>query len=59
MLISQPFFRPFFTGKTLNRNTPVYVAEGDSYLAGRPATAAPMLPDSQENLVLPPETTRD
>ena len=60
MAISVPFFRPFFSGRTLNRNTPVYVAEDGPLLPGAPATAAPLLPDSQENLVLPPpESARD
>ncbi|HEU5270955.1 MAG TPA: hypothetical protein VFU36_13605 [Jatrophihabitans sp.] len=59
MAISVPIFRPFFRGETLNRNTPVFVAESEPRLAGAPATATPLLPDSQENLVLPPESTRD
>jgi amino acid transporter len=60
MAISIPVFRPFFSGQTLNRNTPVYVTEDQLVHPGLPATATPLLPDSQENLVLPPpETARD
>jgi len=53
MAISTPVFRPFFSGQTLNRATPVYVPEGE------PLQPGPLLPDSRENLVLPPESTRD
>jgi len=45
MGVSMRFFRPFFRGQTLNRDTPVYVVEGES-LDG-------LLPDSREDLVLP------
>jgi hypothetical protein len=39
---------------------PVYVVESEPLLPGAPATGTPLLPDSRENLVLPPpETTRD
>lgn len=45
MLVCMRVYRPFFRGETLNRDTPVYIAEGDS-LEG-------LLPDSREDLVLP------
>jgi amino acid transporter len=48
MVICIPVYRPFFSGRTLNRDTPVYVTEGES-LAGL------TLPDSREELVLPPD----
>jgi amino acid transporter len=51
MAISMPVFRPFFSGQTLNRSTPVYVLESEPL--------QPLLPDSRENLVGPPETARD
>ncbi|MFL6160981.1 MAG: APC family permease [Jatrophihabitantaceae bacterium] len=53
MAISIPVFRDFFSGRALNRNTPVYV------LAEESLEGAPLLPDSREDLVLPPETTQD
>jgi amino acid transporter len=49
MAISMPIFRDFFAGRSLNRNTPVYVAEGEPLTAG-------LLPDSTERMVLPPES---
>ncbi len=51
MLISTRVYRPFFRGETLNRDTPIFLAEGE------PITAGFTLPDSgsQEHLVLPPE----
>src|SRR6185437_1467973 len=48
MAISVPIFRDFFAGRSLNRNTPVYVAEGEPLAPG-------LLPDSTEQLVLPPK----
>ena len=45
MLVCMKYYKPFFRGETLNRDTPVYIAEGDS-LEG-------LLPDSREDLVLP------
>jgi amino acid transporter len=50
MLVCSRLYRPFFTGVTLNRNTPVYVVDGEP-LSGL------TLPDSHEGLVLPPDTT--
>ena len=47
MLISMPVFRDFFSGRALNRATPVYVLEGE------PLDAIPLLPDDREQLVLP------
>jgi amino acid transporter len=49
MAISMPIFRDFFAGRSLNRNTPVYVVEGAPLTAG-------LLPDSTERMVLPPES---
>jgi amino acid transporter len=50
MLISSTIYRPFFRGETLNRDTPIFLADGE------PLTAGFTLPDSgsQEHLVLPP-----
>ncbi|HEX4727773.1 MAG TPA: APC family permease [Jatrophihabitans sp.] len=48
MAISVPIYRDFFSGRSLNRNTPVYVVEGEPLTPG-------LLPDSTEQLVLPPE----
>lgn len=48
MIISMPVFRDFFAGRSLNRNTPVYVVEGEPLTTG-------LLPDSTERMVLPPE----
>lgn len=50
MAICIPIYRDFFAGRSLNRNTPVYVAEG------APLTAGLTLPDSTEQMVLPPES---
>ncbi len=49
MLVSSTVYRPFFRGETLNRDTPVFLAED------APLTAGLTLPDSgsQEHLVLP------
>ena len=47
MLISTRFFRPFFTGQTLNRDTPIFLADDEPLHAG-------LLPDSDEALVIPP-----
>jgi amino acid transporter len=50
MLICSVYFRPFFRGETLNRDTPIYLAEGETIPVGF------TLPDSasQEHLILPP-----
>jgi hypothetical protein len=48
LAISVPIYREFFSGRSLNRNTPVYVVEGEPLTPG-------LLPDSNEQLVLPPE----
>ncbi len=48
MLISVPVFRGFFSGRTLNRDTPIYVVEGE------PLSTGLTLPDSTEQMVLPP-----
>jgi hypothetical protein len=53
MAISIPRFREFFSGHTLNRNTPVYVLEGE------PLRSGSLLPDSREDLVLPPDGVPD
>ncbi len=50
MAICIPIYREFFSGRSLNRNTPVYVVEG------APLTAGLTLPDSTEQMVLPPES---
>jgi amino acid transporter len=34
MFISMPFFKPFFAGITLNRDTPIFLAEGESIPVG-------------------------
>jgi amino acid transporter len=51
MLISTRVYKPFFRGETLNRDTPIFLVEGE------PLTTGLTLPDSgsQEHLVLPPE----
>jgi len=51
MLVCTVAYRPFFRGETLNRDTPIYLAEDE------PINAAFTLPDSgsQEHLVLPPD----
>jgi hypothetical protein len=43
-------YQPFFRGETLNRDTPIFLAEGE------PITAGLTLPDSgsQEHLIVPP-----
>ncbi len=53
MAISIPAFRPYFSGQTLNRNTPVYLTEGEPL---RPDTP---LADSTANPARPPETPGD
>jgi amino acid transporter len=50
MLICMHFYKDFFAGRTLNRDTPIFLADDapiTSELVG-------VLPDSRENLVLPP-----
>jgi amino acid transporter len=47
MLISSRIYRPFFTGQTLNRDTPIFLAEGEPHRLG-------LLPDSEEALIIPP-----
>ena len=43
-------YKPFFRGETLNRDTPIFLAEG------KPITAGRTLPDSgsQEHMIVPP-----
>jgi amino acid transporter len=48
MLISTHYFKDFFAGRSLNRDTPIFLAEG------APITEGFGLPDSRENLVAPP-----
>lgn len=48
MGISIPIYKAFFTGQSLNRDTPVYVVEGAPLPTG-------LLPDSIEQMVLPPD----
>jgi amino acid transporter len=50
MYISVPFFRPFFSGQTLNRDTPIFLSEDQPITAG-------LLPDSphREQLIIPPQ----
>jgi amino acid transporter len=50
MLVCMAVYKPFFRGETLNRDTPIFLVEGE------PLTAGFTLPDSgsQEHLVLPP-----
>jgi amino acid transporter len=47
MLISMLVYKPFFRGETLNRDTPIFLAED------APITAGLALPDSHEQLVKP------
>jgi amino acid transporter len=51
MFISMGVYKPFFRGETLNRDTPIFLAEGE------PLTSGFTLPDSgsQEHLVRPPD----
>jgi amino acid transporter len=49
MLLSVRFYRPFFSGQTLNRDTPIFLAEDEPLRAG-------LLPDSEEALVIPPSS---
>ena len=51
LAISTRIYRPFFAGQTLNRDTPVFLADD------APITAGFGLPDSRENLVRPPESS--
>ncbi|MDQ2837594.1 MAG: APC family permease [Actinomycetota bacterium] len=53
MLISMPIYKAFFSGQSLNRDTPVYIVEGE------PLTAGLTLPDSTERMVLPPDQVRE
>ena len=48
MLVCMPIYRAFFSGQSLNRNTPVYVSEDG------PLPVGLTLPDSHEQLVMPP-----
>jgi amino acid transporter len=50
MLVCMAVYKPFFRGETLNRDTPIFLVEGE------PLTTGFTLPDSgsQEHLVLPP-----
>jgi amino acid transporter len=48
MLICSVVYKPFFRGETLNRDTPIFLADD------APITAGLTLPDSHENLVAPP-----
>jgi amino acid transporter len=48
MLICALVYKPFFRGETLNRDTPIFLADD------APITAGLTLPDSHENLVAPP-----
>jgi hypothetical protein len=51
MAIASTTYRPFFRGETLNRDTPIFLADD------APISAAFTLPDSasQEHLVRPPD----
>ncbi|MHA3703597.1 APC family permease [Jatrophihabitans sp. YIM 134969] len=48
MLIAMTRYKPFFRGETLNRDTPILAREDDPLVG--------VLPDSRENLVLPPDS---
>ncbi len=48
MFICMIFYKPFFRGETLNRDTPIFLVEGEPLTVG-------VLPDSKENLVRPPQ----
>ncbi|WP_375478343.1 APC family permease [uncultured Jatrophihabitans sp.] len=48
LLISMAVYKPFFRGETLNRDTPIFLADD------APITAGLTLPDSRERLVEPP-----
>ncbi|HET6211193.1 MAG TPA: APC family permease [Jatrophihabitans sp.] len=50
MAICLPIYRDFFAGRSLNRATPVYVMDETPLIAGR------NLPDSVEQMVLPPDS---
>jgi amino acid transporter len=50
MFIASRVYKPFFRGETLNRDTPIFLAED------APITAGLALPDSHERLVRPPES---
>ena len=47
MLISTRIFKDFFEGRSLNRDTPIFLAEDEPLRLG-------LLPDSDEALVIPP-----
>ena len=51
MLVSSARYRPFFRGETLNRDTPIFLADD------QPISALATLPDSgsQEHLIVPPD----
>ena len=46
MAVAMVKYKPFFRGETLNRDTPILAREDDALVG--------VLPDSRENLVLPP-----
>ena len=52
MLIASVVYKPFFRGETLNRGTPIFLADD------APITAGMTLPDSHENLVEPPDLSK-
>lgn len=52
LLVSMSVYRAFFRGETLNRDTPIFLAEP------APTTGGLTLPDSRENLVRPPDLRR-
>ena len=52
MLVCSSVYKPFFRGETLNRDTPIFLADD------APITAGLSLPDSHENLVEPPDLTK-
>lgn len=53
MAISIPIFRPYFSGQTLNRDTPVHLTEGEPLRPDTPPA------DSAANPARPPEGARD
>lgn len=48
MVVCRPIYRDFFEGRSLNRDTPIFLADD------APITAGLTLPDSQERLLKPP-----
>ena len=48
LLVASFYYKPFFRGETLNRDTPILVPDDDALVG--------VLPDSRENLVLPPDS---